>query len=166
MLLLQIVRTSMFPSFKNIFFAVSLLLVGLIGLKTYRYFFDKTVPEISILGIEKDGYYAGDMQCAVLSNKNGDISLWLDGQPLVARFRLSGKSEHSFVIPTKTIAHGPHVLKASFVENSYRKSTAQVEQSFIVDNIPIFECANELINIVKRRILECFGLIIFARLQH
>lgn len=127
----------MYLNLKNIVVAGTFLLVGFIGLKTYRYFFDMTPPHVMLMGIEKDSFYAGDMQCAVKSNKGGDISLWLDGQPLVARFGLSGNSEHSFVIPTKTIAHGPHTLKASFVDNTYRKNTAQVEQVFTVDNVPL-----------------------------
>lgn len=127
----------MYLNLKNILVVSALLLFGYTGLKTYRYFFDMTPPEVHLIGLEKDHYYAGDMQCAVKSNKSGDISLWLDGQPLIARFRLSGNSEHPFVIPTKTITHGAHILKATFVDATYRKNNAHVEQSFIVDNQPL-----------------------------
>lgn len=127
----------MFMSLKNIVYACLFLLVGYVGLKTYRYFFDMTPPQISVSGIEANGYYAGDMQCAVATNKGGEISLWLDGQPLIARFRLSGSGEQSFSIPTKTIAHGLHTLKATFVDGTFRKNKAQQEYVFNVDNVPL-----------------------------
>ena len=127
----------MYLSLKNSVVAVTFLFVGWIGFKTYSYFFDMTPPAMQLIGIDENSFYAGDMECAVKSNKSGSLSLWLDGQPLIARFSLSGNSEHPFTIPTKTIAHGRHTLKASFVDATYRKNTAQIEQVFTVDNVPL-----------------------------
>ena len=100
-----------------------LLLVAWTGYKIYAYFFDTSVPAITMTGIENDGSYAGDISCKVASNKKGDLSVWLDGQPLISNYRLSLREhEHPFIIPSKTINNGKHAIKIELVDSSYAKN--------------------------------------------
>ncbi len=118
-----------------------LLLVGFVSLiswKTYLYFFDTTKPTLLLRGIESSQYYAGDMQCSVASSKNGEISIWLDEQPLVSQFTIKGGQHgHSFTIPTKTIANGKHNLRVAITDSSYHRNGAEENRMFYVDNIPL-----------------------------
>src|SRR5688572_22727372 len=115
-----------------------LLLSAWVGSKTYTYFFDSSIPELKLLNLEEDCYYCGDMQCAIASTKSGDVSIWLDDQPLVNQSRLSASSQgHQFSIPTKTIANGKHTLKALLTDHTYQKNEVSLERSFYVDNIPL-----------------------------
>lgn len=108
------------------------------GLNTYAYFFDKQEPELFVVGLEQGQYCAGDVQCAVSSNKKGEVTLLLDGQPLVTKFKITCKpGGHSFTIPTKTIANGAHELTVDFVDNSYYQNKANLKRSFMVDNVPL-----------------------------
>ena len=71
--------------FRFAIIGLSLLVVSWTGYKIYGYFFDNTLPAITMNGIADDGFYAGDISCKVSSNKKGDLSVWLDGQPLISR---------------------------------------------------------------------------------
>ena len=116
----------------------SIVVCGWIGIKTYNYFFDSTAPVIALQGLDQDEFYSGDVQCAVASNKSGTISVWLDGQPLVNDFKMSGGgSEQPFVIPSKTLTNGKHALKINFVDRTYAKNKTHIERDFTVDNVPL-----------------------------
>ena len=118
--------------------AVVVLITGFVGWRGYTYFFDRTVPQLALMGIESDQYCAGDVSCTVSASKSGDISIWLDGQPLVKQFRLSKADHgHAFMVPTKTIANGKHVLKAVFSDTTFAKNKADLERTFQVDNVPL-----------------------------
>ena len=98
-----------------------------------RYFFDNTVPQITMNGIDDDGCYAGDISCKVASNKKGDLSVWLDGQPLISHYRLSVREhEHPFIIPSKTINNGKHAIKIELVDSSYAKNKAKLNAHFLL----------------------------------
>lgn len=111
---------------------------GFTGYKVYNYFFDSTLPEITLSGLDVDGFYAGDIACKVVSNKKGNLSVWLDGQPLINSYRLRNKNhEHPFIIPSKTINNGKHAIKIELTDASYAKNKIVIERNFIVDNTPL-----------------------------
>ncbi len=110
----------------------------LTGYKVYNYFFDATLPQITMSGLDSDGSYAGDIACKVISNKKGNMSVWLDGQPLITSYRLSKKEhEHPFIIPSKTINNGKHAIKIELTDASYAKNKTLIERNFFVDNTPL-----------------------------
>lgn len=114
------------------------LIVSWLGWYTYTYFFDTSIPHIEISGITQEGFYSGDVQCAVMSNKSGEISIWLDGAPLAANFSIrSIQQEYPFIVPTKTITNGKHDLKIELVDSSFNKNKKIIERSFFVDNVPL-----------------------------
>ncbi len=128
----------MLYKFRYAIFAVSCLVVGWSGYKVYNYFFDYTVPIITLDGIENENCYAGEISCKVVSNKKGDLSVWLDGQPLISNYRLSMREhEHPFIIPSKTINNGKHTIKIELVDASFAKNKVLIERPFLVDNIPL-----------------------------
>ncbi len=120
---------------KNGVLLVGALLVGWFGWGMYNYFFDLKKPEIVLAGLEPEHYYCGDISCSLASNKKGEVSIWLDGKPLINRFKVS--QEQVFTIPSKTVANGKHQLKADFVESTYRKNKVLLERDFFVDNVSL-----------------------------
>jgi murein DD-endopeptidase MepM/ murein hydrolase activator NlpD len=132
------VSAAMLYRFRFAVFGFAFLMVAWTGYKIHRYFFDDTVPQISMNGIDENGFYAGDISCKVASNKKGDLSVWLDGQPLISHYRLSVREhEHPFIIPSKTMNNGKHSIKIELVDASYAKHKAEIERSFYVDNTPL-----------------------------
>lgn len=123
---------------KYLGFLIILMVGGFAGWRGYAYFFDRTQPHLSLMGVEPGQWCAGDVSCMVSSSKAGDISIWLDGQPLVQQFRLS-KSDHghAFTVPTKSITDGKHTLKAVFSDTTFAKNKAELERDFYVDNVPL-----------------------------
>lgn len=104
----------------------------------YNYFFDASMPQITVIGLEPDHAFAGDVACIIASTKAGEISLWLDGQPLINQFRMSAKEQgHQFTIPTKTLGNGKHSFKALLTDNTYNKNKIVDERIFYVDNLPL-----------------------------
>jgi len=104
----------------------------------YAYFFDTTMPLLNINGLKNESYYCGDMPCFISSNKTGDISVWLDDQPLTNKFKLKTyHQEYPFVIPTKTMTNGRHMLKAELVDTTFHQNRTITEHIFYVDNTPL-----------------------------
>ncbi len=116
----------------------TLAAVGWVGYTGYRYFFDKTMPQLSMAGLDDNKWYSGDITCQVSTSKTGNLSLYLDDQPLITDFKLNSRyPNHPFTIPTKTMGNGKHALKIDFCDGSYRKNKVVFEKSFHVDNVPL-----------------------------
>lgn len=118
-----------------------LLLCGFMawfGWSSYTYFLDAQEPQLSILGIQEGRCYAGDVQCGLSSSKKGEISLLLDGKPLVTKFTMIYKEgDYSFTIPTKTITNGAHELTIDCVDTTYHRNKTRMVCTFMVDNVPL-----------------------------
>jgi hypothetical protein len=104
----------------------------------HAYFFDKTVPTISVVGIVDNSYYCGDIKYCVQSDKNGLVSLFIDGQPLINDFKVKAhKEDQIFTLPTKTLSNGSHLLKIDFTDTTYHANKVVHERAFHVDNAPL-----------------------------
>lgn len=115
-----------------------LCIVGLIGFKSYTYFFDTRLPQITISGLKENAYCSGDVVCSVSTDKSGQISLWLDDQPLTRAYEgIKRNHEYPFTIPTQTLSNGKHVLKAELTDSSFHKNRVSTGCSFFVDNLPL-----------------------------
>lgn len=106
----------------------------------HNYFYSKSLPSLTISGIESQGWYAGDITCLVKAEdayKLREISVWLDGKPLAPKCRIN-KREFScpFTIPTKTLANGEHTLQVEVQNGAYTKAKELKELIFFVDNLP------------------------------
>lgn len=126
----------------RLFVMLPLALLALGGAIFYgRYWFDSMPPEVSIAGIEEQGYYAGDINCAVMgkdNNKVSAISIWLDDKPLVSNYKINRSVfEYSFSIASRALPQGKHILKMSAVDASRNKNESVKELSFYVDNAPL-----------------------------
>ncbi len=125
-------------TFRHVSLLLMLGLVGWFGWQAHSYFFDTMSPTLVITGIEHEGYYCGDAPCFVASDKSGEISLWLDGQSLSSKFSITAnKEEHPFLIPTKTLNNGKHVLKAELIDKTFHRNKTTLERDFFVDNVPL-----------------------------
>ncbi len=119
-------------------FCAVFALGGLFGWRSYQYFFDATKPLIELKGLAAYGCYAGDMPCTILSSKRGEVSIWLDDQPLVSQFKITNSEDgYPFTIPTQTIANGTHTLRARVIDKRFHKNSTQLEREFQVDNVPL-----------------------------
>jgi len=123
---------------KNI---VSVVFIGLFifaGWQMYTFFFDVTSPELKFLGVDDGGCYAGEVNCTIATNKRGELSVWLDGNPIISKFSLSSSAQsYPFSIPTHTIANGEHVLKIELIDTTFYKQAATITKEFYVDNVPL-----------------------------
>ena len=119
------------------FFLIIFAIAGFIGWNTYTYIFDTEPALITLTGIGDETWCAGDTACTIMSNKKGDVSIFLDDQPLINEFKMSKAHIHPFTIPTKQIANGTHTLKTVFIDRTYNKNKTIVEREFLVDNAPL-----------------------------
>lgn len=126
---------------KNLLIVGFLLLTTLVSWNIYNYFCSTSSPNLSISGLDENGYYAGDVQCIVSGKDNykvADVSVWLDGKPLINKFKINSREcEHPFTIPTKTISNGKHTLKVELSNATYNKGKNSLERSFSIDNLPL-----------------------------
>lgn len=123
---------------KNVVIVIALALFSLISWKIYTFFFDTSNPIVLISGLTDNEYYCGDIQCTIMCDKTGEISAWLDEQPLSLNCEINKKGqEYPFAIPTKTIANGKHSFKTEITDTMYHKNKTKIERSFHVDNITL-----------------------------
>lgn len=123
---------------KNLLFVTLFAVFGLLGWSGYNHFFDTAKPTVMVVGLEDGNYYAGEVQCMISSDKVGDVSIWLDDQQLVSRFKMVSKNcEQPFGIPTRTIANGKHRFKVEFVDTTFNQNKMLIEREFLVDNVPL-----------------------------
>lgn len=123
---------------RHIVFLFLLFFLGWIGWATYSYFFDIKKPEMNLVGLLEEQYCAGDVRCALSTSKKAEVSLYLDGKPLITKFNVLYKNEdYPFTIPTKTIANGPHELTINCMDTTYNKNKACIKRMFVVDNVPL-----------------------------
>lgn len=118
-----------------------LIVVSFAGWKSYHYFFDNHTPDLTLIGIESNHYYADDIHCSLVAHdtyKISDISIWLDGKQLINKFKINATTcEHPFFIATRTLSNGIHTLKAEAINATYHKNKTVLEVPFFVDNIPL-----------------------------
>lgn len=114
------------------------IIFGFLGWRVYVYFLDTSKPYLELEGVVAQGYYAGDMQCRLMSSKSGEVSIWLDDQPLANRFKISGGGTgHSFTIPTKPITNGKHTLRVQICDRTYHRNSSVLEREFYADNMSL-----------------------------
>lgn len=108
--------------------------VGFCGWSLYLYFCDTTPAILQLQGIIAQNTYANDISCSITSDKKGEISIMLDDVSLARDFHIAAYERYSFLIPTKTVSNGQHVLKASLIDTRFSKNQSLIETSFFVDN--------------------------------
>ncbi|HEV2917495.1 MAG TPA: M23 family metallopeptidase [Candidatus Babeliales bacterium] len=110
----------------------------LVGWYIWGYFFDTSVPQIDVVGLVEGNYYSGDVPCLLKANKNGILSIVLDGKLLPSGYITKGKSrEYSFILPTTSLANGNHTVELTFTDNTFHHTSKKVACNFISDNIPL-----------------------------
>ncbi|TET06690.1 M23 family metallopeptidase [Candidatus Dependentiae bacterium] len=115
---------------------LTITVVSWIGWKTYLYFFDMNIPHITVGGLENGSYYCSEVQFIVASDKRCKLSIWLDGQFLASGTEISRpEQECPFIIPTRTISNGKHILRITAVDMTYYCNKAIEEREFTVDNV-------------------------------
>ena len=109
-----------------------------VGWGVYSYFFDTSMPMLTIIGLEEGSHYSGDLTCQISTSKTGELSIAIDGQPIINNFKLSSKSQNQpFTIPTKTISNGQHQIKIDLVDSTFVKNQVSISRNFNVDNTPL-----------------------------
>lgn len=117
---------------------IVLSILCIVGWYTYTYFFDVTQPCVKVSGIAENEYCCEEVHCCVNSDKTGLCSLWLNNQILVSNGKIkAGDSGYEFIIPTKTLSNGKHVLKIECIDNTYNKNKQSFDYLFFVDNQPL-----------------------------
>lgn len=113
----------------------------LIGGYYARSVFDRTPPHLTLVGIEDGGTYAGDVPCVVTGADNykvAQLSIFLDEKPLISHYKINRKRfEYPFLIATKPLPQGKHMLKIEATDGSSRKNELRKELTFFVDNDPL-----------------------------
>lgn len=119
------------------------IFVFFVGFKLVSYFSYSDLPEIVINGLQRDGYYSGDLECILKSNnayKIDNVSLFLDGKEIECNNSKNiGKKIISipFYIDTQTLKDGRHTLDIEIIDSSYKKNKNKENLDFYVDNQPL-----------------------------
>lgn len=123
---------------RHLFFIVIIAIASYIGWYVYHYFGDTTTPSIICTGLEENGSYTGDITCAISSSKVGDLSILLDGKPLIEKFYITNKeSGHPFTINTRTLHDGPHTIELIVCDRTYHRNKNHQKYIFEADNVPL-----------------------------
>ncbi len=124
-----------------IFLAPFTFLIGFGALWYSRYVFDDIGPEVTIEGVVDGGTYASEITGVITVHDNSgveDISVWLDGMPLISKHDLNRKTfKQAFSIRPQALPQGNHTLKVTVRDASSKKNTTTVVRNFVVDTMPL-----------------------------
>jgi len=124
--------------FKHKLKFITLGIALVIGWQLYSYFLDNRLPVVLIKGISGSEYYSNDALCHICADKTGDVSLFLDDQNVVSYCKIKANQDSKpFVIPTKTLSNGKHILRTEFIDNTFSRNKVVLERDFYVDNQPL-----------------------------
>lgn len=117
---------------------IVLVITAWFGWQMYAYFLDTTIAAVTVTGINENYYHSGDVRCCVQTDKTGDVTLWLDAQNLANNVRIKAHQDgQPFVIPTKTLPNGKHLLKIEFTDTTFNHNKTVSSREFYVDNVPL-----------------------------
>jgi len=126
---------------KAVGFLFAALLLGYIGFNTYQYFFDTTCPQIKVIGLDQDAYYAGDVVAHLVGDDNYKInyfSVWLDNKPIVTEFVVKDRHfNYPLSIPVQNLQDGQHSIKVEVKDSTYHHNIAELQRVFYTDNIAL-----------------------------
>ena len=108
--------------------------------KGYHYFFDKNNPEITIIGIENNGYYKGDLACIIEGKdtyKVQSMKIMLDGKLFSSSYHKINKSKFQYPIKFALLNDGAHTLSIELEKSSYKERKSVKEIVFFIDNKPL-----------------------------
>lgn len=130
----------MFSYFRTIIFLAIVAGVSYIGWGFYRYFTVQSHPTFSVVGIEPQGSYSGDITASIKGQdayKVARVSLTLDDKPLVSAKIGKQSFDYPFTVPAKNLSAGPHTLSIELANGAYHQNTTKQSLVFIVDNTPL-----------------------------
>ncbi len=155
----------MFLQGRYIFAIIFLSITGFVGRKIYLYYFDTTLPVVSIQGFENEKGYSADVQGSIKGSskyKISHVSMWLDGTAVHEEFKVNRKQfDHPISIPCKSIPDGKHTIKFEVVDATQHANTTIVERVFYTDNVPLQASLTPLASATK--VLQ--GRCVYLQLQ-
>ncbi len=107
---------------------------------TYRYFFDTSCPVITIIGLENNRHYRGNIDCIIKGHddyKIRDITILLDGKLLCGGYHKINKKKFQYPISLNNLKEGSHILSLELRDASYKENRTKEEFSFVIDNQPL-----------------------------
>ena len=122
---------------RNGLIGILLFICLLGGWYIYNYFFDISLPKVTLQGVVQNQYYNEDINCTINSDKKGLLNIYLDNQLIADNFMISANKPFPFCIPTHTITNGNHILSIEVYDSGYHKNKASHTVDFYVDNTPL-----------------------------
>jgi hypothetical protein len=114
------------------------LLLGYAGHNLYVYFFDTNNPELSLIGIQQDDWFSGEMRIKIHGRdtyKIAHVSAWIDGKAYLDKETVNAvQCERELVINTTELAEGKHLLRCAVVDGTRSANRSETETAFFVDN--------------------------------
>lgn len=107
----------------------------------YNYYFDVSIPEVNLIGIEEDKSYSGLLKCTVEGideYKVKNLTILLDDKIILNKHSVNSKSfSYPFSIPTFSLNDGKHYLKIIVIDSSKKENSKEIIINFNVDNKPL-----------------------------
>lgn len=125
---------------KTVGFIALFTILGFLGYRVYNYFFITDNPQIEFIGLLENGNYSGQVNAAVNCKhpyKVKDISVYLDGKPLIIDAYIGKKSIDFPLILPKGLSNGNHNLVIKLRAGSYNQSEAEKNININIDNNPL-----------------------------
>lgn len=120
-------------------FGLFFLIFGYFCWNSYVYYFNKTNPEVAIIGVDQNKSYAQDVAITVKGSspyKVACLSIWLDGNPIQKDLKINRQSfECPVTIPLQNVADGQHTLSCHIVDGTKNANKASIDRAFCVDNL-------------------------------
>ena len=101
---------------------------------------DVSTNQITIIGIENNGYYKGDLACIIEGKdtyKVQSMKIMLDGKLFSSSYHKINKSKFQYPIKFALLNDGAHTLSIELEKSSYKERKSVKEIVFFIDNKPL-----------------------------
>ena len=155
----------MFPYFRYLLLSIVLLLIGYFSWRTYLYFYDTTIPEVTIVGITDGGYYSKDIDLRIKGYspyKVAYLSIWLDNSPVHSKIKINKKYvDYPILLSIKDLCDGQHTIKVEFIDGTKNQNKNFEEKVFSFDSLGLQAVLN--ISSADHKVLQ--GRCLHVQLQ-
>lgn len=112
--------------------------IGYFSYRTYLYYFDTTAPQVTVVGLADNKYYAGKISGVLQGSstyKVSHLSMWLDDNLIHQDVKINKKQfDYPISLDTQNIVDGKHTVKFEIVDGTKNKNKTVLEKVVGIDN--------------------------------
>ena len=133
-----LIRIYMVHQIRYLVLGLLLCTVGYFSYRTYLYYFNTVAPDVTVVGVQDNAYYAGQIKGVVKGSspyKVANLSILLDDKVVQENIPIHKKKfEYPISLDTQDIIDGKHSITFAVTDSSKNQNKTCLQKSLGIDN--------------------------------